>query len=324
MRTPTIAHATIEVRHPQRFRTWLDTLTDGNARMAADEPQATGALRITEGPRDDLVALGIDYPDDATLDAALDQLARAGHACEEVAGEAHRTIRCCDPLGTEIDLRVAPPGVAASDARWPVNHVAFAADDPSRIEAFYELLGFRCNERIATRIGPLDVNGSFLGSARQHHAVAALNIPTLRRLHHLCLDTGDVANVVERWHQAKTARLPLANDLGRHPLPDGTTSFYALSPAGFDVELGAGGNVLDGSELLAPVQSDTPSSWGHGPGPRAVLRLLSAMLRRALPGGKKRARPGSRLALQAVAAPVRPDPAAAGDALAGEAPSPMP
>jgi hypothetical protein len=28
--------------------------------------------------------------------------------------------------------------------------------------------------------------------------------------------------------------------LGQHPLPDGTTSFYAAARSGFDIEIGAG------------------------------------------------------------------------------------
>jgi|GEM_PF-4445056 len=300
MSMPTIAHATIEVRNPQRFRRWLDTLTDGKARVAGDESTAGGALRITEGPCDDLVALAFDYPTDSALDAALLRLADANHPCQEVVVDGRRTVRSHDPLGTEVQLRVARP--QASDGRWPVNHVAFADDDPQRVEAFYgALLGFRCNERIATRIGPLNVRGSFLGSAHQHHTVAALNIPARRRLHHLCIDPGDVADVVERWHEAKAAGLSMANQLGRHPLPDGTTSFYALSPAGFDVEVGAGGNVLDGSDLDEPFQTDTPSSWGHNPGPRAALRLLMVLLRRALPGGKKRVPRGRPLLVEGAA-----------------------
>jgi hypothetical protein len=63
--------------------------------------------------------------------------------------------------------------------------------------------------------------------------------------------------------------------LGQHPLPDGTTSFYAAAPSGFDIEIGAGA-----AAFLAP-QEPAPSSvislWGHRPSLRAPLRIVRAL-----------------------------------------------
>ena len=59
-------------------------------------------------------------------------------------------------------------------------------------------------------------------------------------------------------------------------LPDGTTSFYAASPSGIDVEIGAGGNVL-GERIAGPLQGTETSSWGHALRLRAKLRVAGAL-----------------------------------------------
>lgn len=72
--------------------------------------------------------------------------------------------------------------------------------------------------------------------------------------------------------------MPLALTIGQHPDPDGTFSFYGMTPSGFDFEIGAGSQEIEPAGRPADHTSVT-SSWGHQPQLRLKLRLVGALLR---------------------------------------------
>lgn len=267
-----IAHVTLEVRRPDRWRRFLDDLTGDQARVVWDDAPRRHALRLREGRADDLVLLGLAYSSEEQLAAAARRLTAAGVAWESIAQGA---IRCADPAGTPIELLVhAEP---APDAGWPLGHVALTHRDQPALAAFYgDVLGLRCNEVIDKPAGPIRLRASFLGGPRRHHTVAVMNVPSRRRLHHVCFAARDVASVEATWNRALAERVPISMELGQHALPDGTTSFYAASPSGIDVEIGAGGNVLD-EVIAAPLRGTETSSWGHALRLRAKLRVAGAL-----------------------------------------------
>jgi catechol 2,3-dioxygenase-like lactoylglutathione lyase family enzyme len=263
---------TLEVRRPDRWRRFLAELTGDHARVVWNDEPRRGALRLRRGPADDVVRLGLAYPSEDRLAAVARDLTAAGVAWQAVAG----TIRCTDPAGTAVEL-VVDDGPAPADAGWPLGHVALTHRDQPALAAFYgELLGLRCNEVIEKPAGPIQLRASFLGGARRHHTVAVMNVPSRRRLHHVCFAARDVATVEATWRRALEQRVPISMELGQHALPDGTTSFYAASPSGIDVEIGAGGNVLD-ERVAAPLQGTETSSWGHALRLRAKLRVAGAL-----------------------------------------------
>jgi hypothetical protein len=77
--------------------------------------------------------------------------------------------------------------------------------------------------------------------------------------------------------------VPLSLSIGQHPGPDGTFSFYAAAPSGFDFEIGAGSGEIEPREWQ-PVRTAVTSSWGHrpqlGPKLRMVRDLVAMKLRR--------------------------------------------
>jgi hypothetical protein len=279
-----IAHVTVEISRPDRWRSWLETVAGENARVVFDGAEARGALRVIAGSKDDIVLLGLEFPSDDALEAALVRLAAieiAWHEAEPPHGWT-RAVRTTDPAGTALELLVPDPAVAG-DHRWPLGHVAFTHPEVAELERFYaDVIGLRCNERLAARVGPIALQGTFLGSARHHHALAVLDLPSFRRLHHVFFRAPDVGVVTEHWFRARGAGVHMSMDLGRHSLPDGTTSFYAASPAGFDLEIGSGGGLLEGSDIDGPSTGSTPSSWGHAISVRARLRVAAALIAKRL------------------------------------------
>ena len=136
------------------------------------------------------------------------------------------------------------------------------------------------HERQAMKLGPLALERGFLGIAMQHHALAVLNVPGRRRLNHVMFEAPSVAEVARLYDQAGQAGVPISFGLGQHLLPDGTTSFYAAAPSGFDIEIGAGAAAFLAPQEPAP--SSVTSLWGHRPSLRAKLRIVRALALRGL------------------------------------------
>ena len=55
--------------------------------------------------------------------------------------------------------------------------------------------------------------------------------------------------------------VPISADLGRHT-NDLMTSFYAVTPSGFQIEYGFGGRTIDDATWTVQTY-DTASIWGH-------------------------------------------------------------
>lgn len=285
MHTPerdvSIAHVTVEVQKPERLRSWLEALAGDQPRVVFDDAPRRGAMRVVAGSLNDLSLLGLALPGDLALDGALRRLSEAGTAWHEIDPQEgwSRAVRTEDPAGTPLELLVRDPRCASDRRGWPLGHVALSHPRVDDLERFYtETIGLRCNERLATRAGPLSLKGTFLGGARHHHTLAVLNLPSFRRLHHVFFGAPDIGVVAERWFRARAAGIHMSLDLGRHALPDGTTSFYAASPFGFDVEVGAGGNLLDERDAAAGDPSDLSSAWGHTASVRSRLRVVAALV----------------------------------------------
>jgi catechol-2,3-dioxygenase len=117
-----------------------------------------------------------------------------------------------------IELMLLAPAPEA--AGWPVGHVALADAAPGEMANFYaEAIGFTLHERLATKLGPLTLDGGFVGTATRHHALAVLNVPGRRRLIHIMFEAPSVAEVARLYDQAEQAGVPISLGLGQHPLP---------------------------------------------------------------------------------------------------------
>ena len=181
-----------------------------------------------------------------------------------------------------MQTRRSPHGASAGFHTGPLGfgHAALIADDMAAMERFYvDALGFAVTERLRTKAGPLEIEGAFLHCNRRHHSLALFDMPLRKRLHHFMLQTNRLADVGGAFEQIRRDRVPVSLGLGQHPDPDGTFSFYAATPSGFDFEIGWGAAEIDPGEWLAQ-HTSVASAWGHQPTPRLRLRIAGAMLRR--------------------------------------------
>ena len=267
-----LSYVALEQRDPRAWETFLGHLLDAPARQRAER-----YLRVRPGKADDIVAIGFELADGEARKDLAARLAGTGVPVEEADGK----LVFQDPLGTRIEASVADAWVADETG---FGHVVLATRDIEAVERFYVgALGLAVTERLAARVGPIQVRGAFLHCNPRHHSIAILDLPQRRRLNHLMLEAASLREVLRAHDRARAARLPFSLELGEHPDPDGTLSFYVRTPAGFDLEIGAGGREIQPAGWREGFQSTT-SSWGHRPTLglklRAAANLVAARLAR--------------------------------------------
>lgn len=241
-------------------------------------------LVLEEGPRDDLVEVAWCFATAAALEAAVDRARSEGASPAPASREDCLAVgvtalwRLRDPAGVPLALvtgqaRTAQPLVLPEGHRGFVagalglGHVVLRTRDKARSMAFYEaVLGLRRSDRIVTEIAghPVDLDffhvpGSPAGGAR-HHSLA-VGGPLPKRLHHFMLECRSVDDVGAAYDRMIRLDLPIFQTLGRHP-NDRMLSFYAVTPSGFQVELGWGGRLVEDADWQ-PVIYEQISEWGH-------------------------------------------------------------
>ena len=163
-----------------------------------------------------------------------------------------------------------------------MGHAVLVSRDLEAMERFYAgALGFGVTERLETRVGPITVRGVFLHCNARHHSLALFDLPSARRLHHFMLQANAHMDVGRAFERARERKVPLSLDLGQHPAPDGTFSFYGMTPSGFDFEVGAGSGEIE-PQAWSVVRTTQTSSWGHKPQWRLKWRMVSALVSQRL------------------------------------------
>jgi len=158
-----------------------------------------------------------------------------------------------------------------------------------QLEAFYvEALGFGVTERLDTRVGPIRLQGVFMHCNRRHHTLALFDLPLAKRMHHFMLQAPNVRDIGLAYERAQQLKVPMSLDLGQHPAPDSTFSFYGSTPSGFDFEIGAGTQEIDPASWQSRHMHQT-SSWGHKPRLRLQMKMAAGLVRQKLSRKKDRA-----------------------------------
>jgi 2,3-dihydroxybiphenyl 1,2-dioxygenase len=253
---------------------------DGSLALRMDDRAAR--FFITQGPADDLAAVGWEIADERVLDELKARLpgAREGTADEAAARQVVRLIVAHDPAGTRVELvfgpeRAAPPATPKIASGFVtgaqgLGHLVLSAPDPRATAAFYQdLLGFRLSDRIVTTFYGYAVDITFLHTNTRHHSLA-FGGPQPKRLHHFLVEVGALDDVGAALDRAVDGGIRIAQMIGRHP-NDKMVSFYAFTPSGFQFEYGTGGRLVDDA-TWQPVVHDRVSEWGHQPPERYAPR----------------------------------------------------
>ena len=290
------------VRRPERWQGFCADMlglpphcvnADGSVGWRVDA--AEQRLIVQRDEADDVLAIGLECTNEEELGALVRRLSAQGvpvkraHAAH-CAGRRVAALWCTqDPEGVTIELCL---GLKEADqpfrsAAFPagfrtgelgMGHAVLVCENLEAMEAFYGgVLGFGVTERLALQVGPVQVRGSFLHCNARHHSLALLQMPATKRLHHFMLQATSHLDVGVAYERAQRLRVPMALDLGQHPAPDSTFSFYGITPSGFDFEIGAGSGEIE-PQGWQPAAVQQMSSWGHRPQWRAKWRVASALL----------------------------------------------
>ena len=187
-----------------------------------------------------------------------------------------------EAANTSFASNEVPGGFRTGD--HGMGHAVLVARDLAAMERFYVgLLGFGVTERLATKVGPINMRGTFLHCNRRHHSLALFELPLRQRLHHFMLQANDFADVGRAFERARRHKVPLSLGLGQHPDPDATFSFYGQTPSGFDFEIGAGSREIEPAGWQT-MKTDVTSTWGHKPKLRLQLKMAKELAIRSLGG----------------------------------------
>jgi 2,3-dihydroxybiphenyl 1,2-dioxygenase len=236
------------------------------------------------GPANDVVAVGFEAPTADAFASAVDRLSAAGYdvvggtppelAARRVADLAHTVA----PWGARLELVHGLAGAATPFTSSLVpggfltdgvgfGHVVVATtafDDAHRFVTAG--LGLVQTDWLATELAPgVELDVRFYHCNARHHSLAVARAPFAlpQTLHHVMVEARDRDDVGRAFDRAWNAEVAIANGLGRHD-NDGMFSFYAVTPAGFQVEFGHGARVV-GDDWDDDRRYDRISRWGHQP-----------------------------------------------------------
>lgn len=228
---------------------------------------------------DDVGYLGFQVRDPGALQAVARQLEHDGFGVELASGDqcAERRvmemIRTTDPDGLGVEIFCGPHLAPECPFRSTVcsgfvtadqglGHVVLSVADPDAARRFYEqALGFRLSDIVVLGPPGESIETVFLRCNPRHHTVALAPLSGGKRLLHFMVQMQSLDDVGSALDRCSAGIVPLSMGLGRHN-NDYMVSFYAVTPSGFDVEVGSGARTVDDATWRVERHAAV-SIWGH-------------------------------------------------------------
>jgi 3,4-dihydroxy-9,10-secoandrosta-1,3,5(10)-triene-9,17-dione 4,5-dioxygenase len=246
---------------------------DGVMFLKADDRQWRIALHRSSTPG--VAYAGFELGSQAALAAAVDHLRDCGQqpqdgTPDEVSARGVRElVHIADPNGVRIELYWGPTrdGGFVSPAGVPSfvtgelglgHYVLMVPDMAASLDFYQQVLGLKLSDYIL--LGP-DMSVQFLRCSPRHHSVALTAVGPITALHHIALEMTDIDQVGYALDRATRAGHAITASLGRHK-NDRMLSFYMRSPAGFEVEIGCGGRLVDDATWVVN-HFTAGDEWGH-------------------------------------------------------------
>ncbi len=252
---------------------------DGAALYRLDERAAR--FRIIKGDADRFAVAGWELADADAFDQMIEDLRAAG--CEVTMGDAasrdvNALARSSDPAGNSFEIF---HGAAKADTAFDspaavsgfvtgklgMGHVVYGTLQFQEAHDFYrDVMGFGDTDIPEIEVGPPGtpkMGVAFMHAATgRHHSVAVIQMPEPPAgCVHIMVEAKTRADVDAAYERMQAANVPVSATLGQHT-NDEVISFYMKCPAGFDVEFGWDGLIVDPA-TWKPTAHTTPSKWGH-------------------------------------------------------------
>ncbi|MFZ3302653.1 MAG: VOC family protein [Mycobacterium sp.] len=251
---------------------------------------------LERGPAEDVTALGWHIDDHQTFDDILTRVTRHGvPVIEGTAEEARlrgveRLVRFPGPNGLAQEIVTRPTtgrspldmaaggGFVTGEAG--IGHVAVTSTKPHQVRGYYNtVFDARLSDYIDETISGLKFKIRFLRVNQRHHsvAIAAVNRlpvnPIRTRVQHLNIQVADLDDMTASYQRVKELGFDMALAVGQHT-NDRELSYYALTPSGFEWEVGWNPIVVD-EKTWQPTTYQGISVWGHTREGQTIIDKLS-------------------------------------------------
>ncbi|MEO7352619.1 MAG: iron-dependent extradiol dioxygenase HsaC, partial [Marmoricola sp.] len=250
--------------------------------------EVSARLVVFPAEVDQLSCIGCELADHPALQAAGEHLSKEGIYLEEGTAEelaerrVQELVRLTDPFDNVFELFhritcesrpvVTPYAASFVTGEQGMGHVVIpVSDDVEALRFYTDALGFRLRDSTSM---PGEFVGKeagskvwlrFLGVNPRHHSLAFLpqadQGPNASKCVHIMLEVEKLDDVGRALERVRKHGVALSATLGRH-MNDQMVSFYVKSPAGFDVEFGTEGLMVDDKRWVAR-ESTAVSYWGH-------------------------------------------------------------
>lgn len=250
---------------------------------------------LQRGPAEDTTALGWELDDHATFDTIEKRIRDRGVPAMEGSAEdaalrgVERFLRFPGPNGLAQEMYVRahaaaqPLSLAAAGGFVTgtdgMGHVAIATKKPHQMRGYYStVFDARLSDYIDETINGLKFKIRFLRVNERHHtvAIAAVNRlpvnPIRTRIQHCNVQVAELDDLTLAYQRVKELGFDMALSIGQHT-NDKELSFYAMTPSGFEWELGWNPIVVDES-TWEPTTHQGISIWGHTPEGQRIVDLL--------------------------------------------------
>jgi 2,3-dihydroxybiphenyl 1,2-dioxygenase len=250
---------------------------------------------LQRGPAEDVIALGWQLDNQGTFDEIITRVHRHGVPITEGTAEeaalrgVERIARFPGPngLAQEIftgarcgtkptDMAVRGGFVTGDNG---IGHVAVTSKKPDQLHGYYRtVFDARLSDYIDETISGMKFKIRFLRVNQRHHsvAIAAVNRlpinPIRTRVQHLNIEVADLDDLTASYQRVEELGFQMALSVGQHT-NDRELSYYAMTPSGFEWEVGWNPIVVD-EKTWEPASYQGISIWGHTPqGMRIIDKL---------------------------------------------------
>jgi 2,3-dihydroxybiphenyl 1,2-dioxygenase len=289
----------------QRFSDWRRFGRDAIGMHCDDAAHDTMRFRLDDngcrfllqrGTAEDVTALGWHVDDDDTLETVLARVTCHGVPVTQGTDEeaalrgVERLVRFPGPNGLTQEvftrartgaepLHMAAGGGFVTGAAG-LGHVAVTTTKPHQLRGYYDaVLDARLSDYIDETISGLKFKIRFLRVNERHHTVAIAAVNRLRlnpirtRVQHVNVQVARLDDMTSAYQRVKQLGFRMALGVGQHT-NDKELSFYAVTPSGFEWELGWNPIVVD-EATWEPTTHQGISIWGHTPEGQTIIEKLA-------------------------------------------------
>ena len=273
----------------------LDDMSADIMRFRLDDNECRVLLQ--RGSAEDVTALGWQLDDHDTFDEILARVTRHGVPIVEGTAEeaalrgVERLVRFPGPNGLAQEVFTRPrTSTAPLDMRAGgfvtgaagMGHVAITSKKPHQMRGYYNtVFDARLTDYIDETISGVKLKIRFLRVNERHHSVAIAAVdrlpinPIRTRVQHLNIQVAELDDMTASYQRVKELGFHIALAVGQHT-NDRELSYYAMTPSGFEWEVGWNPIVVD-ERTWEPTTYRGISIWGHAPEGQTIIDKFAAL-----------------------------------------------